>query len=196
MVAAWLVSCAAVFLAVPGLQAAEATPPVLLSAAEQEAIARAFAPDLLFHPLEEFFPMSSMLPLGGAGSPRGADSWRARLAEYRGLSRAEKLHRASLGYRVFSRAPRGEPEVVIEYWCYYVYNAFTVRVGWFPFPVPDNHPHDLERLYLVLTPTSSARGAERPPDDVWARGAFRIKQVIGNAHDGSIPPNQYDVPDG
>ena len=58
----------------------------------------------------------------------------------------------------------------------------------------DNHPHDLERLYLVLTPTD----AFNPADDVgelWARSAFRIRSVIANAHDGSIPPNEYNARD-
>ncbi len=80
-------------------------------------------------------------------------------------------------------------------WCYYVYNEFTVRGTWLPYRVRDNHPHDLERLYLVLTPTEAATSVDGA-DESWARGAFRIRRVVANAHDGSIPPNRYDVPVG
>src|SRR6185436_17043245 len=112
-----------------------------------------------------------------------------------GLSPAEKLHRAALGYRVFSRFDRGQIEVVVEYWCYYVFNEFTVRGTWLPYRVQDDHPHDLERLYLVLIPTEAPGFADGAADEAWARGAFRIRRVVANAHDGSIPPNQYDVGD-
>ena len=94
---------------------------------------------------------------------------------------------------MFPRVDRGQTEIVVEYWCYYVYNEFTVRGTWLPYRVQDDHPHDLERLYLVLTPTGAAPGRRRA-DEAWARGAFRIRSVVANAHDGSIPPNQYDVP--
>ena len=61
---------------------------------------------------------------------------------------------------MFSRVERGRLEVIVEYWFYYVYNTFTVRGGWLPYRVQDNHPHDLERVYLVLTPWHAA--AESP----------------------------------
>ena len=162
-------------------------------------MATAFAPTLVFHPLEEYFPTNSV-PLSAyddlfTAQPEG---WPARVARYRGLSATEKLQRAAIAYRVFSRVERGRLEVVIEYWCYYVYNAFTVRGGWLPYRVKDNHPHDLERVYLVLTPTptTEAAGTEQSHADVaWARRSFQIRSVIANAHDGSIPPNQYDARD-
>ena len=96
---------------------------------------------------------------------------------------------------MFSRIRRGRTEVVVEYWCYYVYNSFTVRGGWLPYRVHDNHPHDLERLYLVLTPTAAVSADDGVDDERWARSAFRISSVIANAHDGSIPPNEYDARD-
>ncbi len=86
----------------------------------------------------------------------GPETWESRVAGYRTLTLAEKLRRAALGYRVFSRVDGGQTEIVVEYWCYYVYNEFTVRGTWLPYRVRDNHPHDLERLYLVLTPTHAA----------------------------------------
>jgi hypothetical protein len=71
-----------------------------------------------------------------------------------------------------------------------------VRGAWLPYRVHDNHPHDLERLFFTLTPTHAADVGEGVADEVWARDAFRIQSVVANAHDGSIPPNEYDVPDG
>jgi hypothetical protein len=72
---------------------------------------------------------------------------------------------------------------------------FTVRGGWLPYRVHDNHPHDLERLYLVLTPTAPVGAGDGMDDEGWARRAFRISSVIANAHDGSIPPNEYHARD-
>src|SRR4029077_18752464 len=135
-------------------------------------------PILVFHPLEHYFPTSSMLPLGPeAGtepSRPGLEGLSLRVDSYRALSLAAKLQRAALGYRVFTRPDRDGPmQVVVEYWCYYVYNEFTVRGTWLPYRVRDNHPHDLERLYLVLTPTGVAHDADVVADETWARAAFR-----------------------
>jgi len=168
------------------LGAAPADPPVL-SQAQQLAIARAFAPTLVFHPDERYFPTSSM----GAA----AEGWSARIEAYRALSRPEKLSHAALAYRAFSRLDDGHVDVIVEYWCYYVYNAYTIRGSWLAYRVPDNHPNDLERLYVVLRSTEDA-WRDGPADDAWARGAFRVSRVVANAHGGSIPPNQYNVPEG
>ena len=183
------------------LEAAEALAPPEFSPAERAAIGLAFAPILVFHPLEHYFPTSSMLSLsaedGTEPSRPGLEVWSLRVDSYRALSLAAKLQRAALGYRVFTRADRDGPmQVVVEYWCYYVYNEFTVRGTWLPYRVRDNHPHDLERLYLILSPTGAAHDTGGVRDEAWARAAFRIQSVVANAHDGSIPPNRYDVSDG
>ena len=89
---------------------------------------------------------------GGPGVRVLLGSQAARATQYRMLSAAEKIAHAAVEYRVFSRLAGGRVEVVVEYWCYYVFNAFTVRGGWLPYRVPDNHPNDLERIYIVLTP--------------------------------------------
>ena len=125
----------------------------------------------------------------------GIEGWSSRLEQYRGLSAQEKISRAALAYRVFSRIRNGDVEVVVEYWCYYTYNLFSLRGGWLPYRMSDNHPHDLERLYLVLRPTGSA-GWDGGADENWARESFQIQSVVANAHDGNIPPNQYAAPDG
>jgi hypothetical protein len=174
------------------MQAAEPEFPVFLSFDQQLTLARTFAPTLVFHPDEDFFPTSSM---GRVAAEAALDDWPSRVKQYRSLSTTDKLQRAALAYRVFSRVNDRHLEVVVEYWCYYVYNAFTVRGGWLPFRVPNNHPHDLERLYLVLRPTSATWSRNGAGDDIWARESFRIHRVVANAHDGSIPPNQYQVPD-
>jgi hypothetical protein len=193
IVSSWICLLAAPVVA----ETAATVPPLLLSTAQRTAIAAAFAPTLLFHPLEEYFPTNSM-PLSAyddlfTAQPEG---WPARVARYRALSRVEKLRRSAVAYRVFSRVRRGRLEVIVEYWCYYVYNTFTVRGGWLPYRVRDNHPHDLERVYLVLTPTVTppiAADEDRSDDEAWARRTFQIQSVIANAHDGSIPPNQFDA---
>ncbi|PYR37546.1 MAG: hypothetical protein DMF90_06390 [Acidobacteria bacterium] len=176
------------------------------SAAEQIAIARAFAPMLVFHAEEHYFPISSMFLLP---SERGADteapatpevhdqlgSAEERAARYKLLPQQDKLSRAAVGYRVFSRFKRGQTEVIVEYWCHYVYNEFTIRGTWFPYRISGNHTQDLERLFLVLVPTGDGPRTEAA-DEVWARAAFRIERIVANAHDGSVPPNEYDVRDG
>ena len=53
----------------------------------------------------------------------------------------------------------------------------------------------IERLYFVLTPRAAESSVDAVADENWARRAFRIRRVVANAHDGSIPPNQYIVSD-
>jgi hypothetical protein len=139
---------------------------------EQLSIARSFAPMLVFHPDEEYFPVSSMYELD---SPVGD-----RVASYRDLTHDAKLSLAAVGYRVFPRVDHGESEIVVEYWCHYVYNEYSVRLAFLPLRVSDNHPEDLERLYVVLA-----------TDPV--TGIYHIRRVVANAHDGSVPPNEYDT---
>src|SRR3954447_3101417 len=107
------------------LHAADPPIPLVLSSTERAAIARTFAPILVLHPLEDYFPTSSMDRPGsddlspdshrtGGQGPR-PEGWPARVAQYHALSWADKVERAALGYRVFSRVQRGRPEVVVEY---------------------------------------------------------------------------------
>jgi hypothetical protein len=186
-------------LAGADLQADQQKPVLPLSAEQRVAIARAFAPVLVFHPLEQYFPVSPRVRLGAGADRTSAavlEGWSTRVAGYRALSVDERLRRTSLGYRVFSRVARGQTEVVVEYWSYYVYNQFTIRGTWLPYRIPDNHPHDLERLYLILTAAEGARVNGDASDDAWARRSFVIRSVVANAHAGSIPPNHYDAAEG
>lgn len=159
-----------------------------LTAAEQLSIARAFAPVLVFHPDERYFPISSRDGVASAGT---FEAVRDRVARYSAMPRDARLALAAIGYRVFARIDRGSPAIVVEYWCHYVYNAYAVRIGWPPYRVRDNHPEDLERLYVVLASTGEEAGEVH--DEEWARRSFRIHRVVANAHDGTVPPNQYDA---
>src|SRR5262245_18085575 len=168
---------------------AESAPLPVLTAAQQLAIARVFAPTLVYHPQELYFPTSSM-------GVAALEPWPARVEQYRALTTQEKLDRATLAYRVFPRLEDGQIEILVEYWCYYVYNAYTIRGAWLPYRASDDHPHDLERLYVVLRPTDLVWPGESAEGDEWAREAFQIVRVVANAHNGSIPPNQYRVREG
>jgi hypothetical protein len=167
---------------------AGAGPAASPSAAQALAIARAFAPTLVFHPDEPYFPTSAMAP----GAP---ETWGARVDQYRALSMAEKLDRAAVAFRVFPYEAGAETEIVVEYWCYYVYNAYAIRGAWLPYKIADNHPHDLERLYFVLRPAATTWREEAAPDAAWARSSFQIARIVANAHNGALPPNQYSAGD-
>jgi hypothetical protein len=188
---AWVLALACLAVGFP--KSALAAEPILqsLPPEQQLTLARVFAPTLVFHALEEFFPASSMDSRAGDNPVEG---WSSRVSRYRSWSVPERLQRAALAYRVFSRTQNGQLEVVVEYWCYYVYNAFTVRGGWLPYRMPNNHPNDLERLYLVLRPIGQGWQSEAP-DEAWARTSFRVHRVVANAHDRSIPPNEYTARD-
>ena len=160
-----------------------------LSPAQQLAIARAFAPTLVFHPDEQYFPISAI-----GSTP--TEGWAARIDQYRALSRPDKLNRAALAYRVFPRPDDRQSEIIVEYWCYYVFNAYALHGGWLRFHVSDDHPNDLERLYLVLTPATDDWRNDDPADEAWARRTFTVSSVVANAHNGSIPANRYDAPGG
>src|SRR5580765_4641077 len=97
-------SCGAVAIVCGHLEAAELPVPLSLTPTQQAAVARAFAPILVFHPLENYFPISSMFRVGGASVPvAGGDangppqpslraeleSWPVRVAAYGRLSPAE-----------------------------------------------------------------------------------------------------------
>jgi hypothetical protein len=187
--APWVVPFVALVVTVVGALSqparAHAGPAPVLSHAQQLALARRYAPTLVFHPQEQYFPTNVMSSVDGDGA---IGAWSSRVEQYSVQDMATKLRHGALAYRVFTRIEDDHVEVVVEYWCYYVYNSFTVRGGWFPYRVHDDHPHDLERLYFVLRPTGTWSDGS---DETWARDAFRIVKVVANAHDGSIAPNQY-----
>ncbi len=155
-----------------------------LTPAQELAIAQAFAPTLVFHPDEPYYPTNAMAP----GAP---ETWAGRVDQYRALSVAEKIGRAAVAFRVFPHVTGAETDIVVEYWCYYVFNEYSVHGAWLPYKVSDNHPHDLERLYFVLRPNALAWRAGETANVDWAREAFQIVRIVANAHNGALPPNQY-----
>jgi hypothetical protein len=178
-----------------------------LFSAEKTAIARAFAPLFIFHPDEQYFPVSSAFPMtleddvdaemmASSGAREQLGSPEERAERYVALPHQKRVSLAAVGYRVFTRFRHGETEVVVEYWCHYVYNAFTIRGTWLPYRISGNHPQDLERLFLVLSPVPDGPSPTGEPDEAWARRAFRIQRIVANAHDGSVPANEYEVKDG
>jgi len=188
------------------LASADSSVSLPLFPAEQTAIARAFAPTFIFHPDEQYFPISSTFPmrLGGdldsdvvtSGAREQLGRAADRAARYAALTHETKMALAAVGYRVFTRYRRGQTEVVVEYWCHYVFNAFTIRGTWLPYRISGDHPQDLERLFLVLTPVPGAPAPAADPDEAWALGAFQIQRIVANAHDGSVPANEYEVKEG
>lgn len=172
-------------------------PPVraAVSPAAQRALAETFAPELVFHPEEELFPCSPLLDtnpgrwMGPAELPQGValGDNRARVAEYLSLSRADRFRAATVYYRVRPIAREGGT-LVVEYWLYYLANAYAVRGGLVPFHLSGAHPHDLERVFVVLEPAPDAARAEGR--------AYRIRSVLTSAHTAGIPDNRYSVPPG
>jgi hypothetical protein len=148
-----------------------------LTVAERAALAHAFAPTLVFHPHERFFPVSPTAELG-VWAPA------ERVQAYEALPLESRLGAAVVYYRVVEADDWLAPgQVRVEYWLYYAANRFSMRGGLVPFKGDGNHPHDLEHLFLVL---DEHRRAARTPED------FRLREVWASAHAGSsIPSNRY-----
>ncbi len=166
----------------------------------QALLAEEFAPVLVFHPQEEYFPSSPLFSLenaavgpsarDGSENLRRLGTTKTRTQLYRSLSLAEKERLAKLHYRAFSLRQEGSELVVLEYWLYYVQNDYRVRGGLFPFWVDASHPNDLEYIRLLLRSSSEGRHA-----DGCARVKIgnRIATVINSAHGDHIPDHSYSV---
>jgi hypothetical protein len=165
------------------------------SAAEQRALAETFAPEFVFHPEEELFPCSPLLDTAAArsngpvelanGSALGDNG--TRVSEYLALSRADRFRAATVYYRVRPIAREGGT-LVVEYWLYYLANRYAVRGGLVPFHLSDAHPHDLERVFVVIEPAPHAVRDGGP--------AYRIRSILASAHTAGIPDNRYSAPPG
>lgn len=166
----------------------------------QALLAEEFAPILVFHPREEYFPSSPLFPLdnaavGPSARDKSADlrrlgTTKTRTQLYRAKSLAEKERLSKLHYRAFSLRQDGAELVALEYWMYYVQNDYRVRGGPFPFWVDASHPNDLEYIRLLLRSSSQGRHA-----DGCARVQIgdRIAAVISSAHGDHIPDHSYRV---
>src|SRR5262245_42311010 len=127
-VAVWL-------LTIPlGTPAARAAPSP--GAKETSVLARAFAPILVFHPQERYFPAWPLFPLAPGSQPvdhdRAATTLRTpdeRVRRYDELPRRDQLAVATLSYRVFAIDTGKRPRVAVEYSCHYVFNDYTFHGG-------------------------------------------------------------------
>ena len=163
-----------------------ALPP--LSPAEQLSLAAAFAPTFVFHQDESFFPCSPLLLPPFAedldATRETADQLGAindRMAAYERLPRADRLRLSVVYYRVQVPPPHVDADLVIEYWLYYLKNVYRLTGGLVPYNVGAYHPHDLERVFLLLRRDGSA-------------GSYRVRAILGSAHDDRVPINRYESP--
>ena len=166
----------------------------------QTLLAEKFAPTLVFHAHEEFFPSSPLFPLeNGAVGPssrngsidlRQLGTTETRTQLYRSMSLPEKERLAKLHYRAFSLRQGSSELVVLEYWMYYVQNDYRVRGGLFPFWVDASHPNDLEYIRLLLRSSSEGRHADSCAQ---LRNGDRIAAIISSVHGDHIPDHSYRV---
>ena len=201
LIAPWIfrVGLARTGSADPPIAAYSETATASLCPRHQALLAEEFAPILVFHPREEYFPSSPLFPLKNGVGPSARDKFsdlrllgttKTRTQLYRSKSLAEKERLAKLHYRAFSLRQGGSELVVLEYWMYYVQNDYRARGGLFPFWVDASHPNDLEYIRLLLR---SSR--ERHDTDGCARvqNGERIAAVISSAHGDHIPDHTYRV---
>jgi hypothetical protein len=159
-----------------------------LPPAVQRELAAQFAPTLVFHRDEKYFPASPLFPIdrpdeSTAIRRAGADAFRRlgttndRRRHYERLSPGEKANLATVYFRAYHASVREQPAIVVEYWLYYVQNDYRVRGNLFPLWVDSSHPNDLEHIHVVL---------QRGAGDVLA-----VTEIYSSAHTGTMPPNRF-----
>ena len=159
-----------------------------LTPEEQTRLAEQFAPVLVFHPEEQYFPANPLFSLRSATRR----SWKSLLGTpesrneaYSNLPLEEKARLGTVFYRAYPAWTDGEPAVVLEYWLYYVHNDYRARGNVLPFWFDAAHPNDLEHIHLVLRTDPSA-----------GEFKYRVDKVYASAHEGKIPANRYQYRDG
>ncbi|MFC2172182.1 hypothetical protein ACFLU6_06070 [Acidobacteriota bacterium] len=189
------------FLALIALQpttAAEAvTSSEELTETQTVSLAERFAPVLVFHPDEQFFPSSPLFSLSQGpldecsivdilGTPE------QRREKYLSLTLHEKARTTTVYYRVHKLPRQTGEAVVIEYWFYYVWNTYFARPGLFPFWFDGSHPNDMEQVRVVLELDPEGHGSWT---EVQGR-RVRLETIYVTAHEGNAPANRYDFPKG
>ena len=166
-------------------------------------LAEQFAPVLVFHPDEQYFPTSPLFALENAAGvieQFDADTAveqlgmpEARIARYRALTPREKAGLATVYYRAYRGRSDTDQVVVLEYWLYYVENAYRIRGNPFPFWLNADHPNDLEHIHIVLrAPNPDPAGRN---DSTYAsESRFTVETVYASAHEGSMPAHRYRYP--
>ena len=155
-----------------------------LSLSEQARLAQQFAPVLLFHKAEKFFPVSPFFSFDTKApitdketTLRRLGTTESRTTSYLEMSLAEKSELATVHYRAYLAKRDGRSVVVLEYWFYYVRDEYRVRGNILPIWAGGNHPNDLEHVHLVLR-------QDEP-------GKYVVDEVYASAHEGKIPANRY-----
>jgi len=151
-----------------------------LTAAEQAHLAEQFAPVLVFHSAEKYFPASPLFQLEGVSDTSRAvellGTPESRAAVYEALTIQEKAKIATLFYRAYAARRSGKAVVVLEYWFSYTRDEYQVRGNILPLWMSGSHPNDLEHVHLVLHKES---------------GKFVVDEIYASAHEGKIPANRY-----
>src|SRR5688572_420406 len=168
-----------------------------LTSLEQTRLAEPFAPVMVFHSEEQYFPTSPLFTL----KPQARASLRSQLGTpearneaYRNLPLPEKADLSTVFYRAYPAWTAGEPVVILEYWFYYVHNEYRVRGNILPFWFDGSHANDLEHIHLVLR-SESAGPVRLYPEPSSGELKFTVSEVYASAHEGKIPANRYQYRD-
>jgi hypothetical protein len=148
---------------------------------EQTRLARRFAPVLVFHPDEKYFPSSPLFALTANTSESAASllgTPESRTARYEALTLDEKAKLATVYYRAYRLNRTPYEAIVLEYWFYYVQDTYRVRGNLLPFWFDGSHPNDMEHIRVVL----------RASDQT-------VTEVTTSAHEGRTPSNRYRFSD-
>jgi len=148
-----------------------------MSSDEQFRLANQFAPVLVFHPDEEYFPCSPLFALDPTASDSVAGQLgtpESRTARYQALTMEEKAKLATVYYRVYRLTRTSYEAIVLEYWFYYVQDTYRVRGNLLPFWFDGSHPNDMEHVRIVL------RSAD-----------YSVAEVYSSAHEGHTPSNRF-----
>lgn len=175
-----------------------------LSYPQQRALAERFAPELVFHPDESYFPMSPLFTIESQPHLNAmvAQSfpWRSRQAYWKEALGTQEMRRVRYGAMtleeklalatVYFQAYRLEedPRIVVEFWLYYLQNHYRPRNGLIPLRVDTSHSNDMEHVFLILEPeegqSTSTTELER----------YRLAEIYASAHGDKVPNNHLSVP--
>jgi hypothetical protein len=154
-----------------------------LTAEETTRIAEQFAPVLVFHAEEKYFPVNPLFSIESevTGSAPGSlapelGTPESRRDAYRALTMEQKAKLTTIYYRAYPAQRSGGSVIVLEYWFYYVWDEYRVRSNVLPVWANGSHPNDLEHIHLILRAES---------------GRFVVDEVFASAHEGKIPANRY-----
>lgn len=151
-----------------------------LTPSEQAHLAEQFAPVLIFHSAEKYFPANPLFQLGSEPETRQAAELlgtpESRAAIYDALPIEEKAKVATVYYRAYTARRSGKTVVVLEYWFSYIWDDYRVRGNIIPVWMNGSHPNDLEHVHLVLHREN---------------GKYVTDEIYASAHEGKTPANRY-----